>query len=443
LASLEKLSDKTLGPDGLLEAIAWPMVMLFKSGRLSPTPVFPIFTSAAYFLSIAFLVSSARGKASQGSEIRQVCPLFVCFAFIWGVVSGDFRYVVVLELMGVVVLIGIFKSWGLWERPLFKATVALLILGKLVFSIDRGIQYEWAGRPTYFSDPLLYKSEFRQVLRDRHLQDYLDDSGKNLVRQAEVWISSSPVVSGYMVLLNPIIPYVDLHHLPMRGVMGPTKFQATVDAIGPRRYFSLIREGTLGLDLDWSIKELEKQGFVPVQFQFLTIPFFSASSVFSHRFVLVEAIPQRYISQLAERRSQAVISQQKSTLVYPQWLEGCSSSEGGVQDAWRWCDRRFSFALVNYSDAAQFVDFSFTARTGHPDASALHVSGPAFNEHLQVDSAGSNYNKRIRIEPKGRARIDVETDAARVSAPGDPRPLFIRLSDLSINSSIENKGEKK
>jgi hypothetical protein len=71
------------------------------------------------------------------------------------------------------------------------------------------------------------------------------------------------------------------------------------------------------------------------------------------------------------------------------------------------------------------------------------VSGPAFNEHLQVDSAGSNYNKRIRIEPKGRARIDVETDAARVSAPGDPRPLFIRLSDLSINSSIENKGEKK
>jgi len=54
-ASLKGAFDETLGPSGKLETILWPIYMLFKSDRLSPTPMFPFFTTIGYLCELMLI----------------------------------------------------------------------------------------------------------------------------------------------------------------------------------------------------------------------------------------------------------------------------------------------------------------------------------------------------------------------------------------------------
>ena len=80
--------------------------MLWDQAVVSRTPVWPILTFIAYIFSICVLLISVHSKEYFSRNIRIVSALFLSSAFIWGVVSGDFRYVYVLEaLAGLVVFV--------------------------------------------------------------------------------------------------------------------------------------------------------------------------------------------------------------------------------------------------------------------------------------------------------------------------------------------------
>lgn len=432
LAPLEKKSDLTLGPAGLVESLFWPVVMLLKVGRLSPTPVFPILTSAGYLLSFAFLICQRFTRVVIGAEGRLACYLFICYAFLWGFFSGDYRYVMGLELIAGIIFIYLGRSAALFDRAWTILLVIVFLSMKMVFSVDKIFQYEWAGRGSILSHPEEYRAELREVLADKDLSRYLDQDLADFLSGAEVWISSSPVVSGYMALLNPHIPYVDLHHLPHRGTRGPSLFEETVTAIGPKRYFSIVKEGTLGLDLSWSMRELKQQGFVPIQMRRFSLPYFSKSELFAVSLTAIEVAPRQFLHEYSKRFVGDQILALKSTLLDVRWPSGCSPVEKNEGFSWRWCDKKFSAEIVNYSDIPQVVELGFVARSGSAEPSTLWMKSGALEKSVQVSTAGTYFAGEISIAPDSAISIIFHTNAERLPALGDPRSLHIRLSDISL-----------
>lgn len=444
---LSKIFDETLGPANAIESFLWPLVMLFKSERLSPTPMYPLITAVGYLISLIVIGYCFVKKDKFSNEFKIICIAYFVFAFIWGVVSGDFRYVTVLELLaGVIIIIFVtvvlkeeYLRSGLLARHLIHSkyifyTLILLCLSKIGFSLDRILKYEWAGRPTIFSNFQGYMNELQYVLRDYSLHEFLPTESKDIINQVEVWVSSSPVVSGYMVLLNPYLPYLDLHHLPKRGTGGLKKFNETIDSLGEKRYFSLIKVGTLGLSLGWSLDELTKGGFQLLQLKKLTVPYFSHSPEYNYDFMIVEVVPQKYEAEILKRISTAEINYMKSTLVQETWVNGCYSLEGLGKNSWRWCDKLASVSFKNYSNIPISISFDLNVQSGYSVNSNLYISGHSFKDTIKINDQLKNYNTSIELKAGEEYMVHFSTDAQRVNAPIDPRSLHLKFTELKYSS---------
>jgi hypothetical protein len=447
-ASLNVTSDNTLGPESSFDAYFWPIVMIYKLGRLSPTPTYPFFTFIGYLASIGLFLSIVGSKIKVPFNLQILCALFVPSVFIWGFISGDFRYVTVFEILGGIILIGFghfFFTQGPWflsadcktivVSKILKFSIICLCLFKVTYSISNILKYEWAGRPTIFSNFSGYKKELTYVLNDYSLWAFLPEKTKSILELAEVWIPSSPVVSGYMVLLNSEIPYLDLHHLSMRGEVGPKVFNETVHNLGPRRYFSLINPGTLDLSLDWSLNELMKNGFIPLRIEDLVIPYFSNSSEYRYNFKIVELVPREYQSDIEGQSDTKKVDDMKSTLVQDQWISGCYALETLGENSWRWCGKSASFAFKNYANIAVYVTFNFDVQTGSEKLSNFNIKGRSITEFIKINSNNSKIHGSIKVQPGETYMIEIYSDADPVIAPADPRKLNLRINNFSYTKS--------
>jgi hypothetical protein len=448
-ASLKVISDGTLGPESSYDAFLWPIVMLYKISRLSSTPTYPFFTCVGYLTSIGLFLSIVLSKIKVPASLQIICILFLPSVFIWGLVSGDFRYVTVFEILGGIILIRfghLFITRNQWflnggyrstaTLKILKIFIISFCLFKIIFSISNILKYEWAGRPTVFSNYSGYIKELRYVLRDHSLRTYLPEKSKDIVDLAGVWISSSPVVSGYMVLLNSQIPYVDLHHLPMRGKEGGKKFNETVHELGPKRYFSLINPGTLDLSLDWSLNELNKSGFVPLRLENLVVPYFSNSIEYRHDFKIVELVPKEYEADIERRGDPKKMTDMKSTLVLDQWISGCYTLEKLGENSWRWCEKSASFAFKNYANIPLIVNFHLGVQTGSQKISNLIIKGRSISESIKVSNVISQFTGSVKVQPGETYIIKLNSDADPVVAPADPRSLNVKIINFTYSSSI-------
>ncbi|MBU3625045.1 hypothetical protein ICN48_02160 [Polynucleobacter sp. JS-Safj-400b-B2] len=448
-ASLKVMSDDTLGPESRFDAYFWPIVMLYKVGRLSPTPTYPFFASLGYLTSIGLFLFIALRKIRVPNNIQILCLLFAPSVFIWGVVSGDFRYVTVFEILGGVILISVGQlflrenHWLSNKRfvsisvlKILKIIIVVFCVLKCTFSINNILKYEWAGRPTVFSNFSGYIKELRYVLKDYSLYEFLPEQSKSIVNLAQVWIPSSPVVSGYMVLLNPFIPYVDLHHLSMRGAAGTNKFNETIHDLGAKRYFSLINPGTLGLSLDWSLNELAKSGFVPLRLQNFVVPYFSSSPEYKYDFKIVELVPREFEADIERQSDSKKIAEMKSTLVLDQWLSGCYPEEMSGANSWRWCGKSSSLAFKNYANIPILVNFNFYVQTGSEKFSNLTIKGKAISDSIKVNNRASQFNGSVKVQAGETYVISLFTDADAIVAPSDPRSLHIKINNFTYSKSL-------
>ena len=446
-ASLKKVFDNTLGPSGVIESYFWPVIMLFKSDRLSPTPMYPLITGIVYLISWAIITLSFFKKSLISKELRIIAIFFVLSAFLWGLVSGDYRYVTVFEIIGSIILImlapiffGVLESSvvnkGLYK--LFAVLIVMLCLFKIGFSTNKILQYEWAGRPSMISNFPGYWREFKYVLRDHSLYKFLPDSSRKKLDRVEVWVSSSPVISGYMAMLNPAIPYLDLHHLPIRGEGGPLRFQNTIEQLGNKNYGSLINVGTLGLSLEWSLDELMKQGFVPLQVHDLSIPYFSNSPEYLYNFKFVEVAPIKFATNLQERYSVEELHKMNSTLVVGEWEKGCSAIEKAGNESWRWCGKSSLLRFKNFSNKDMELQLNFNAQLTSQPGTEIVIRGKRFKDTLKVDKNKIRIEESFKILAKEEYLISIETNANRYSAPGDPRELYMRVSEFSFRAKNEN-----
>ena len=446
-ADLKKVFDTTLGPSSIFESYFWPVIMLFKSDRLSPTPMYPFVTGVIYLASWGMVIISFFKKSLISKELRIIALFFLSSAFLWGLVSGDYRYVTVLEIIASIILIMLAYSFFThFELPipftkrmnLFEVSIVVLCLLKIGFSTNKILQYEWAGRPSIISNFSSYRSEFKYVFRDHSLYTFLPQSSRQKIDTAEVWVSSSPVVSGYMVLLNPAIPYLDLHHLPMRGEGGTQKFQSTINQLGMKKYMSLINVGTLGLSLEWSFEELMKQELVPLQVQDLEIPYFSHSPEYLYSFKLVEVAPKQFASKVLERYSAEEQEKMNASLVVGELASGCSSIERAGNESWQWCGNSALLRFKNYSNRNMEISLRLNLQIVHQPEAKIVIQGKQFTDTVRPSKNDVSIDKNFKILAQEEYLIRIETNTGRFKAPGDPRDLYMRLNGFNYKVTNEN-----
>jgi hypothetical protein len=321
---------------------------------------------------------------------------------------------------------------------LFEVSIVVLCLLKIGFSANKILQYEWAGRPSIISNFSGYWREFKYVFHDHSLYTFLPQSSRQKIDTAEVWVSSSPVVSGYMAMLNPVIPYLDLYHLPMRGEGGAQKFQSTINQLGMKKYMSLINVGTLGLSLEWSLGELMKQGLVPLQVQDLGVPYFSHSPEYLYNFKLVELAPKQLVSMLSDRYSAEEQDKMNASLVLGEWAAGCSPIERAGSESWRWCGKSSLLRFKNFSNKDMEVSLRFNVQIVHQPGAKIVIQGKRFTDIVRPSKNDVSIDKTFKILAQEEYLIRIETNTGRYKAPGDPRELYVRLNGFDYKVTNEN-----
>ena len=440
--------DSTLGPETRAQALIWPFVMLSNAGRLSPTLVWPLLTFIGYIASIGVILTATIFKNLTSKETKLLSVFFFLSVFIWSLVSGDFRYVYVFEAIGGVLIFSclldvggrffVNKAGTLKENRVYTICVlsaALVFCLKFTVTLDKALRFEWAGRPTIFHNFEEYRDNLKYVFNDHSLDEFLSEQDKSLLGSPKAWGSSSPVVSGYMVLLNNRIPYLDLHHLPMRGTAGSELFQETVRDQGPVVYTSLIREGVLGHDLQNSIKDLMTQGFKPLGVQTFQLPFYSHTPSNQIELTVLETIHETHEAELAGQYSREKIEGKKASLVFVEWLEGCSGLERHLGDQWRWCADEFAVNVKNYSDIPLKVTVAFDVGSTSETASNFAVYDGQFSKAYQIYTQATPISQTIDLAAGQNLDIEFKTDAPRLDAPQDPRKLHVRLTGFGITST--------
>ena len=445
---------RPLGPKDDLQAFFWPFVMLFNSERLSNTPVYPFLTFAAYVCSILILILNVLIKNKILRNLNFILIFYITSVFLWGYLSGDFRFVYFFEILAGLIIITIFYRYFIEnEKTIFKIEnlkinnrlfliifICIVVL-KYGVTLNKALKYEWAERPTIISNFKEYRENLKYVFRDYSLISSVSNEEKKNFSSTNAWISSSPVVSGYMALLNNKIPYVDFHHLPMRGKKGNQLFQKTIKENGAIIYTSIIREGTLGLDLEWSINELIKHDFKPLMLRRLDLPFYSGSSktLYIKKLTVLEVVHENYFNQISKKLSQKEILKKKSSLVIPKWIDGCSGLEQNNSTSWRWCENNFSLLFKNFSDIEIGINFNFQINSVSEKFSDLNFKIKEQNFSYKINNTPKLVSKKIKIMPGEEYAIKFLTNAPKLEGTSDPRKLHVMITKFNYQTNfIEN-----
>lgn len=126
------------------------------------------------------------------------------------------------------------------------------------------------------------------------------------------------------------------------------------------------------------------------------------------------------------------LSDMKSSyLISVQYSGGFSGLEGTGEGDWRWCDKTGELTVQNPTDEYVTVQFSATAYTGYEEISSLTIMSEDDESEYRISSAGTAVEYTFTVHP-GENQISFSTDAQRVDAPTDPRSMYFRLENATI-----------
>jgi len=124
-----------------------------------------------------------------------------------------------------------------------------------------------------------------------------------------------------------------------------------------------------------------------------------------------------------------------SSLITDDWSNGCSGEERIGDNHWRWCDKNSSLIIRNYSKVQRSVTIKFKIKSGYKDYSKLQISSPFFSDIFKINNDNLVYEKLLSIKPGKKYTINISTDSPRLNAYGDPRSLFLMISDFQMTST--------
>jgi hypothetical protein len=285
------LFDPRWGPYGVMETLAWPVVMLFRPARLSEY----VFYSGR--LSIGFLVAAALVVlARQNRQLRQLALITLVGSVLWSATSGYIRYALFLELTSGILITWVviqawtrLRSWRGWRKLVRFESLAVLLLIPTPFALARAYKWEWSARTTIFDHRLnLNLNEAGNMLRDRELAPYLAPADEQLFAEVGLWIETTYKTSAIQALLKPTSPAVGVR--VQEYFVSPAARKKVADILSEhrdKRMFTLTdRE-----NYDAARSALAARGLAMGNSRPVSINYFSTNLKFD--LLLVEVVPKR------------------------------------------------------------------------------------------------------------------------------------------------------
>lgn len=131
--------------------------------------------------------------------------------------------------------------------------------------------------------------------------------------------------------------------------------------------------------------------------------------------------PEQWSKMISEARPRFMIT----------FLSGVYGLETDATHAWRWCDQKGTFEIFNVTGKEQRIKFTGELISAFPLRSSVffHASKQALQ--ATATSTGNWFIWSMNLKP-GENRIDFETNAARVPAPGDARTMYFQMQHLNV-----------
>ena len=279
--------DPRWGPHGVLETIAWPVIMFFRAERLCEFPFYSGRLSLGFIVAIVLIFVGRRQR-----QAWQLALITVAGTMLWSGSSGYIRYALYLELTsGILIVWTIVMMWerAKASRPLWViACLSLLLLLPTPFALARAYGWEWSARNTIFQHRLqLDASESSNLLRDRSLSAYIAPEDRKLFDDVELWIDTTYKTSAIAALLRPQLPIIGVRvHEYFVSPVGRKKIADELSSQRDKRMYTLCDPG----DIDQARNDLSARGLAMGDSHPVSIYFFSRTLKFD--LLLAQVLPR-------------------------------------------------------------------------------------------------------------------------------------------------------
>jgi hypothetical protein len=291
------LFDPRWGPYGIVETIAWPVVLWFRPQRLSEYAFYSGRLSIGFVVAALLVLFAWRNRA-----VWQVAFITLFASIVWSATSGYIRYALFLEVTSGILIVWLaahlcnkLRNSKVWLLPL--AALAVLISVQAPLAIARAYRWEWSARATIFDHRLrLNLDESRNLLRDRSLRAYLSPEDLKAFDPVDGWIETTYKTTAIQALLKPEVPAVGVRMGEFfLTPVARRRFREVIAANRGKRLFTL----TDSENFDHARDALAARGLVMGEARPVTIYYFSRSVKFD--LLLVEVMPKAADGNTTER----------------------------------------------------------------------------------------------------------------------------------------------
>lgn len=285
---LVNIFDGRWGPKGFAETLLWPLLLPFRTERLSELAVY---SGRISFGVVAAALCLFLPRADR--RMRLLASVALVGAVLWSATSGYIRYALYLELVGGVLVIYLARwvAAQMSQRPrvLRSAVVCLIVCVLVAQNVWAGIyvsRTEWSRRKTYFERPEDYVSETQYFMHDHTLRKFLPPDKRGLIDGVEAWVVSNVKTNGLEVLFKRDVPMLSVNNLEyFDAPEANRRFAQALREVSGKRMFSLC----LTDDLEPSLEFIRRRGLGVGRIERINLPFYST---YTHiNTALVEVVP--------------------------------------------------------------------------------------------------------------------------------------------------------
>jgi phosphoglycerol transferase len=132
--------------------------------------------------------------------------------------------------------------------------------------------------------------------------------------------------------------------------------------------------------------------------------------------------------------TRSAIAQTLTDPIQATYADGFQGVESDGLHSWSWASPQAKLNLLNPTQDTRHVVITMGLETGFKAPSNVTLRLPGFRRDAVVSAEGGCIRMEFDLPP-GFTTMSLETDAARIDAPGDPRDLRLRVLDMTIGDT--------
>jgi len=283
-----RMGDGRWGPRNVRETLLWPLVTIWRSGRLSELGVYAGRLTLGVLAAFACLLLPRVPR-----QVRLLALICLLAAWGWTFTSGYVRYALFVEMIGGVLLLSLahqlLVDTKLLRRRLRLGLVCVpigLLMAQCFLSAVYVSRAEWSQRPISIR---VSAEELRWLARDVDLSHFQSPENAEAFGQVDGWIVSSVKTNGVEALLRPDVPALGINYNEYFAKPESRQlFSNALRSLRGKHLYSLVLDD----DLEPALKVLAQRNLEPVRTSNVIIPFYSNRTRFHMTLIEVAASGQ-------------------------------------------------------------------------------------------------------------------------------------------------------